>query len=214
MAGQVYLAASPAAGAAAGPAAGAAAGPAAAAATGPADRPPEGWAAVKVFDEALVADEDTRRRLITGALAASVLSGDHLASVIGSDTRVRQPWVASTLVCGPSLASAVAETGPLSADSVGWLALGLASALAPLHRARLAHRAVHPHNALLDADGAVLTDLGTNKNALTAGPGTAADDVYSLGATAYFAATGRSPCDKYHAARYRRPPPRASLTRC
>jgi hypothetical protein len=168
-------------------------------AAGAAGRPAADWAAVKVFDEALTADADTRRRLITGALAASVLSGAHLASVISSDTRARRPWVASTLVCGPSLASTIAETGPLPGDAVGWLTLGLTSALARLHKARLTHRAVHPHNVLLDADGAVLTDLGTNKNALTAGPGIAADDVYSLGATAYYAATGRSPSDKYQA---------------
>ena len=168
MAGQVYLAA------------------------GSADRPSADLAAVKVFDEALTADEDTRRRLITGALAASVLSGDHLAPVVSSDTRARRPWVASTLVCGPSLASTVAETGPLPGDAVGWLMLGLAGALATVHKARLTHRAVHPRNVLLDADRAVLTDLGTNKNALTVGPGTAADDVFSLGATAYYAATGQA----------------------
>jgi hypothetical protein len=162
-------------------------------------RAPARWAAVKVFDQALAADEDTRRRLITGALAASVLSGDHLAAVVSSDTRARQPWVASALVRGPSLASTVTETGPLPADAVGWMTLGLASALATLHKARLTHRAVHPHNVLLDADGPVLTDLGSNRNTLIAGPGTAADDVFSLGSTAYYAATGRTPRDKYQA---------------
>jgi hypothetical protein len=168
-------------------------------AAGSAGRTPAGWAAVKVFDEALVADEDTRRRLITGALAASVLSGDHLAPAFGSDPRARRPWVARALVRGPSLASTVTETGPLPGDAVGWLSVGLAGALSTLHQARLTHRAVHPRNVLLDADGAVLTDLGTNKNALAAGPGTAADDVFSLGATVYYAATGRSPRDKYQA---------------
>jgi len=164
-------------------------------AAGSAGRRPEDLAAVKVFDEVLVADDDTRRRLITGALAASVLSGDHLVPVVSSDTRARQPWAASALVRGPSLASSVTETGPLPADTVGWVMLGLASALATVHRARLTHRAVHPHNVLLDTSGPVLTDLGTNSKALTAGPGIAADDVFSLGATAFYAATGRSPWD-------------------
>jgi hypothetical protein len=171
-------------------------------------RAPAHWAAVKVFDQALAADEDTRRRLITGALAASVLSGDHLAAVVSSDPRASQPWVASALVRGPSLASTVTETGPLPADAVGWMTLSLASALATLHKARLTHRAVHPHNVLLDADGPVLTDLGINRNTLTAGPGTAADDVFSLGSTAYYAATGRTPCDKYQAGQI---PPAAPL---
>jgi hypothetical protein len=96
-------------------------------ATGSRGERPDGWTAVKVFDEDLVADSETRRRLVTGALAASVLSGDHLASVTNSDTRARQPWVASTLVCGPSLAATVTETGPLPASAVGWMMLGLAS---------------------------------------------------------------------------------------
>lgn len=157
------------------------------------------WAAVKVFDEALVADADVRRRLITGALAASVVSGDHLASVTGSDPRASQPWVASALVRGPSLAAAVTETGPLPAAAVGWLMLGVASALVSLHKARFTHHAVHPHNVLLEADGPVLTDLGTSRSALTAGPGTAADDVFALGATAFYAATGRSPWREYPA---------------
>jgi hypothetical protein len=157
------------------------------------------WAAVKVFDQALVADTDARRRLITGALAASVLSGHHLASVTRSDPRARQPWVASTLVRGPSLAATITETGPLPAAAVGWMTLGLARALATLHKARFTHHAVHPHNVLLDADGPVLTDLGTNRTALTAGPGTDAGDVFSLGATAFYAATGRSPWHEYPA---------------
>jgi hypothetical protein len=161
--------------------------------------PLDDWAAVKVFDPDLVADTDTRRRLVTGALAASVLSGDHLASVTRFDTRARHPWVASALVRGPSLAAAVAETGPLPAAAVGWMMLGLASALATLHTARLSHHAVHPHNVLLDTAGPVLTDLGTSRNALTAGPGSAADDIFSLGATAFYAATGRSPWREYPA---------------
>jgi len=39
----------------------------------------------------------------------------------------------------------------------------------------------------------VLTDLGTNRAGLIAGPGNPADDVCMLGATVFFAATGRPP---------------------
>jgi eukaryotic-like serine/threonine-protein kinase len=46
----------------------------------------------------------------------------------------------------------------------------------------------------------VLTDFGISRTALIAGPGTAADDVFMLGATAFFAATGRSPWGDHSAA--------------
>ena len=154
-----------------------------------------GWAAVKVFDPPLLADPDVRRRLPVGALAASVIRHPHLASVIDFDTKGDrgQRWVASTLVRGPSLADVVTETGPLPAQAPGWIALGVAGALAMLHETGLAHHAVSAQNVLLGGQGPVLTDFGTSRAALIAGPGTAADDVLMLGVTAFFAATGRSP---------------------
>ena len=154
-----------------------------------------GWAAVKVFDPQLTADPDVARRLPVGALAASVVRHPHLASVIDCDAKAGhgQRWMASTLVRGPSLAAAVTETGPLPAETAGWIALGIAGALAMLHETGLAHHAVSAHNVLLGGNGPVLTDFGTSRAALIAGPGTAADDVLMLGVTAFFAATGRSP---------------------
>jgi hypothetical protein len=158
-----------------------------------ADSLDSGWVAVKVFDQALTADADTRRRLVVGALAASVLPDPHLASVIASDTAAARPWVASMLVRGPSLADTVTQTGPLPADAVGWTALGLARAVATLHQAGLAHRAITPRNVLLDGRGPVLTDFGVNRAALAFGPGSPADDVFQLGWTICYAATGRAP---------------------
>ena len=105
---------------------------------------------MKVFDRALSADADVRRRLAAGALAASVLPDPHLAPVIASDTAAVRPWTVSTLVRGPSLADAVTQTGPLPPAAVGWTALGLARAIATLHRAELTHRAVTPRNVLLE----------------------------------------------------------------
>ena len=154
-----------------------------------------GWAAVKMFDRQLTADPDVQRRLPVGALAASVVRHPHLASVIDCDTKAGpgQRWVASTLVRGPSLAAVVTETGPLPGQTPGWIALGVAGALAMLHETGLAHHAVSAHNVLLGGHGPVLTDFGTSRAALIAGPGTTADDVLMLGVTAFFAATGRSP---------------------
>jgi hypothetical protein len=149
------------------------------------------WAAVKVFDRALSADADVRRRLATGALAASVLPDPHLVPVIASDTAAVRPWAVSTLVRGPSLADAVAQTGPLPPAAVGWTALGLARAIATLHRAELTHHAVTAGNVLLDDQGPMLTDFGVNRAALAHGPGSFAEDVFQLGCTVCYAATGR-----------------------
>ncbi len=133
-----------------------------------------GWAALKVFDQRLVADPAVRRRLSLGAIAACVAREPHVASLIDSDIDddQDQPWVASTLVRGPSLAAVVAETGRLPAATSGWIALGLARALTTLHEAGFTHDAVSPRNVVLDADGPVLTDLGMNRTTLISGPGT------------------------------------------
>jgi serine/threonine protein kinase len=146
---------------------------------------------VKVFDQALSADADTRRRLAAGALAASVLPDPHLVPVIASDPAAVRPWAVSTLVRGPSLADAVTQTGPLPASAVGWTALGVARAIATLHRAELTHHAVTAGNVLLDDEGPKLTDFGVNRAALARGPGSFAEDVFQLGWTVCYAATGR-----------------------
>jgi hypothetical protein len=156
-----------------------------------------GWAALKVFDKRLAADPDVRRRLSDGAFTASAVREPHLAPVIDYDTRMQldQPWVASSLALGPSLAAAVTETGPLPAATAGWIALGLASALGTLHEAGLTHDAVSPPNVVLEARGPVLTDAGISRATLLRGPGSAGNDVLMLGATVFYAATGRSPAD-------------------
>jgi serine/threonine protein kinase len=154
-----------------------------------------GWAALKVFDQRLVADPAVRRRLSLGAIAARVAREPHVASLVDSDVGEDQdyPWVASTLVRGPSLAAVVAETGRLPADTAGWIALGLARALTTLHDSGFTHDAVSPRNVVLDAHGPVLTDLGISRTTLISGPGTPGNDVLMLGATVFFATVGRSP---------------------
>ena len=158
-----------------------------------ADRREPAWVAVKVFNQSLVADDVTRRRLASGALAASVLPDPHLAAVVASDTASARPWVASTLIRGPSLADTVTQTGPLPAAAAGWTALGLARALATVHQAGLTHSAISPRNVLLDARGPMLTDFGVNRAALAFGPGSPEEDVFLLGYTIHYAATGHGP---------------------
>jgi tRNA A-37 threonylcarbamoyl transferase component Bud32 len=151
------------------------------------------WRAVKVFRRELAADPEVRHRLAAGVLTASVPRGEHIAQVIESDTESDRPWVAGTLVRGPALRSVVAETGPLAANFMAWVALGAARALVPLHQAGLAHQAISPDNVLLDTSGPVLTDLALSKAALTGESAATEDDVFMLACVTCFAAVGQAP---------------------
>ena len=153
-----------------------------------------GPVAVKLFGQGLAADPVFRRRLEAGMLTGELARGPHLARVVADHRDRVPPWIASTLVRGPSLASAVTETGPLPAYAALWLMVGVAHALEALHGDDLTHAGLTPGNVLLGADGPMVTDAGVNRAALTAiWPASRADDVHALGRIAFFAATGRHP---------------------
>jgi hypothetical protein len=149
--------------------------------------------AIKLFAPEIAASAEARRRLASGVLVASELRGPQLAHVADSDTESSRTWVASALVAGPSLASVIAETGPLPANSAAWLALGVARALAAIHDAGHAHEALTPANVLVRASDPILTDFGISRNALTEGPAETAGDLFALGCLTFFAAVGRTP---------------------
>lgn len=118
---------------------------------------------------------------------------------------------------GGNLMTRIAEHGPLLPAEVHRLADQLLDALAAAHRHGIVHRDIKPANVLFDGDGnPVLADFGlSSSREVTAGltatemvvgtpgfmapeqargePATAASDVFSLGATLAFAATGRGP---------------------
>jgi len=118
---------------------------------------------------------------------------------------------------GGNLAQRVNEGGPLSPDEVGRLADHLLDALAAAHRQGVVHRDIKPANVLFDAGGDPhLADFGvavhrdatpglTATEMVVGTPGfmspeqargeeaTAASDVFCLGATLLFAATGEGP---------------------
>jgi hypothetical protein len=118
---------------------------------------------------------------------------------------------------GGTLSERVHERGPLSPDEVERLAGAMLGALAAAHRAGIVHRDIKPANVLFDASGTpYLADFGiaamhdatvglTRTGMMMGTPqfmapeqargenATTASDVFSLGATLAYAATGALP---------------------
>src|SRR5260370_2455093 len=114
----------------------------------PAGRP----MAVKVVHRELARDPAFLSRFRQEVAAARKVSGAYTAAVVDAGDG-DLPWLATTLVVGPSLADAVEQLGPLPEVSAWRLAAGLAEALAAVHPCGLVPRVLNPSNVLLPADG-------------------------------------------------------------
>jgi serine/threonine protein kinase len=172
--------------------------------------------AVKAIRVELAEEPGFRARFAREVAAASRVSGVFTAAVIEADPEADRPWVATAYVPAPSLSKLVRQCGPLPVPAVRWLAAGCAEALQSIHSAGLLHRDVKPSNVLVAPDGPRVIDFGVARAAervqLTASRGAAgtpaymapeqardagtaspASDIFSLGATLVFAATGHPP---------------------
>ncbi|MFC4563303.1 protein kinase [Nocardiopsis mangrovi] len=183
--------------------------------------------AVKVVRPELADDPAFRRRFAAEVEAARRVGGFYTAQVVDADPDAEQPWLATAYIPGPSLHLAVAEYGPLPAESAAVLGAGLAEGLAAVHDKGLVHRDLKPANVILAEDGPRLIDFGiaramdaTSYTQTHTVLGTAAfmspeqaradavgppSDVFSLGCVLTFAATGHSPfgTGPAHAVAYR-----------
>jgi serine/threonine protein kinase len=172
--------------------------------------------AVKTIRVELAEEPGYRARFAREVAAASRVSGVFTAAVIQADAEADLPWVATAYVPAPSLAALVRRCGPLPVPAVRWLAAGCAEALQSIHGVGLLHRDVKPSNVLVAPTGPQVIDFGvarvTERVQLTATRGSAgtpsymapeqardatlvssASDIFSLGATLVFAATGHPP---------------------
>jgi hypothetical protein len=172
--------------------------------------------AVKTIRIELAEEPGFRARFAREVAAASRVSGVFTAAVIEADADADRPWVATAYVPAPTLRTLVRRCGPLPVPAVRWLAAGCAEALQSIHGAGLLHRDVKPSNVLVAPDGPRVIDFGVARAAervqLTTTRGAAgtpaymapeqardatqaspASDIFSLGATMVYAATGHPP---------------------
>ncbi|MDN3353797.1 serine/threonine-protein kinase [Actinomadura sp. DC4] len=172
--------------------------------------------AVKTIKSEFAGEADFRTRFAHEVAAAGRVSGVFTAAVVASDPEADIPWLATAYIAAPSLDQLVRVCGPLPVPALRWLAAGCAEALESIHKAGLVHRDLKPSNVLVSADGPRVIDFGVARAAervtVTAthqAVGTpaymapeqardsrqtvAASDVFALGSTLLFAATGHPP---------------------
>ncbi|MBW8805515.1 MAG: serine/threonine protein kinase [Catenulisporales bacterium] len=148
--------------------------------------------------------------------AARLRGQPHIVSVHDMVSHEGLPWIVMDLIPARNLAQVVEEHGPLPQEQVAKVGLGVLAALSASHAAGILHRDVKPPNVLLTTDGRVmLTDFGiavqesdltmTASGVLVGSPefvaperargdaSKGASDLFSLGATLYYACEGRSP---------------------
>ncbi|MTE18235.1 protein kinase [Streptomyces sp. TRM43335] len=171
--------------------------------------------ALKVIRPDLAEDPEFRTRFAREVSAARRIRGGCTARLVAADLEAERPWFATQYVPGPSLHDKVNEEGPLPAAQVASVGAALAEGLVAVHEAGVVHRDLKPSNILLSPKGPRIIDFGiawaTGASTLThvgtavGSPGflapeqvrgaavTPATDVFSLGATLAYAATGDSP---------------------
>jgi hypothetical protein len=147
------------------------------------------------------------------ARAAARLDHPGVVKVYDVLTTEERAWIVMEYVRSRSLHRVVTEDGPLPPAEVARLGLRMLAALRSAHAAGVLHRDIKPDNVLLVPDGrVVLTDFGLATVRGTAGPDPrlgspsyiaperllareagVPGDLWSLGATLYFAVEGRPP---------------------
>ncbi|MEJ2578733.1 MAG: serine/threonine-protein kinase [Kineosporiaceae bacterium] len=170
--------------------------------------------AVKVLHPEHLTDPASRYRQALEVAAARQVASFCTAVVIEARLDGDMPFIASEFVEGPTLGEHLRADGPLTGSALIRLAVGTATALAAIHRARIVHRDFKPANIILGPDGPRVIDFGIAReltvDALPIGlvvgtpafmaPEQAGEgpvgppaDMFAWAATMIFAATGRRP---------------------
>ncbi|MFJ3304376.1 serine/threonine-protein kinase [Streptomyces sp. NPDC086549] len=171
--------------------------------------------AVKVIRDEITDHPEALARFRREVATARAVRSAYTANLIDASLDAAPYWLATEYVAGPTLSKAVAGRGPLPADTCRGLFAALAEGLAAVHAHGVTHRDLKPQNVILAGQGPQLIDFGiargAGQTALTearVAPGTPgftapevllrnevgpAADVFALGATLGYAATGRPP---------------------
>lgn len=165
-------------------------------------------------------DRDAVRvRVLREARATAALDFPGAVTIFDVVEEAGSPFIVMELVEGPTLHELVVGEGPLNPDEAARVGLDVLDALEVAHRNGIVHRDVKPGNVMLPARGrAKLADFGIasvkddpkitasgivlgspsymapeQARSATSGP---RSDLYSLGATLYFAVEGEPPFDR------------------
>jgi serine/threonine protein kinase len=173
--------------------------------------------AIKVIRPEFAADPSYLERFRREAELARRVARSCVAQVLDANFNGSRPYLVTEYVAGANLDEHVRECGPLSQGNLEAVALGVAAALAAIHRAGLVHRDLKPSNVVLsNYYGPRVIDFGVARSLdetsrLTTGHGqpgtpafmapeqarvgqvTAAADVFAWGGLVIFAATSELP---------------------
>jgi len=172
--------------------------------------------AIKLLPPELAAIPERRERFLQEARTAAGLSHPNIVPIHAVEERDELVYFVMGFVDGETLCERVERVGPLSSREVMRMVQEVAWALSYAHQRDVVHRDIKPENIMLERDTgrAMVTDFGIaqvrGSDSLEPGKvmgtaryispeqaaGEAVDgrsDLYSLGATAFFALTGRAP---------------------
>jgi hypothetical protein len=162
---------------------------------------------------------DLHEKVLKEARAAARLDHPNAVTVFDVIDDDGHPVIVMELVEAPNLTELVAERGPLSPAETARIGLEVLAVLTAAHARGIVHRDVKPGNVMVADSGRVrLGDFGvaaildeptlSTSGAVTGSPAymapeqatnkgaVAESDLWSLGATMYFAVEGRPPFDK------------------
>ncbi|WP_246570332.1 protein kinase domain-containing protein [Streptomyces tauricus] len=172
-------------------------------------------AAVKVINAHLQYDPAALQRFRREVETLGTIRNAFTAALIDAEVDSPPFWMATEYVPGPTLADAVAATGPFPVDLARAVLAALAEGLADVHVHGVLHRDIKPQNVILSATGPQLIDFGIARSdemsnitqvgtaigtpgfiapeSLTRGEAGPPSDVFALAVTLAYCLTGRAP---------------------